>query len=96
VLSEIIKELDLSALPQELAAARSPARARESIRSQVTLLLLGLFALIVIATFVTMWVRFTHGNSIQDLKDVLAIVFAPVVALVSSALGFYFGSSKAN
>lgn len=50
--------------------------------------LVGMLALTIAAGFVTLWGGWASPT---DLREYLTIVFGPLVALVASALGFYFG-----
>ena len=89
------KALDLAAedkavseVAGPIAKAYDPAEHRDSTRARIAYGLIGILALVVV---VTLFIAHQHTRSIADVKDVLVILFAPVVGLVGSALGFYFG-----
>lgn len=71
-------------------------------RRWVSFALLGLLAAIVVASFVGLFWAFYKpaAAGVQDVRfgymtDLLNIVFGPVIALVSSVVGFYFGAKTA-
>lgn len=53
--------------------------------------ILGAFCLLVIAILV---MGFKLATGFSEFKELLNIVFGPIVALVSTAVGFYFGERK--
>jgi hypothetical protein len=52
----------------------------------------SLLGAIAAAAWITLWL---HLATESEIKDLLGIVLPPVVALVGSALGFYFGGKPA-
>jgi hypothetical protein len=68
-----------------------PVKAREGMRGQLAGGLIVLLAFVVVASFVTVWVR---GNLTEPTKDLLGLILGPVVTLVGSATGFYFGGRE--
>lgn len=66
----------------------SLARQREDMRARVALALVGLLAFVVVAAFVTLWVE---GGLAEGTKDLLTLILGPVVTLVGSVIGYYFG-----
>lgn len=64
-----------------------PSRSRELVRYGVLAVLL----LLVIAILV---MGFKLATGFSEFKELLNIVFGPIVALVSTAVGFYFGERK--
>jgi hypothetical protein len=66
-----------------------PEPQREQMRGWIALALLGMLATILVCSFVSLWLKIDN----QSLQTVLTIVVGPLVALVSAATGFYFGSS---
>lgn len=50
--------------------------------------LVGLLAAAVLAAFVSIWI---NGELTDEMKDLLTIILGPLVTLVGSATGFYFG-----
>jgi hypothetical protein len=67
------------------------ARYREWIRSAIAAFLLVILAGVIVASFL---VVFKPKDSVDSalLEKLLAIIFGPLIALVSAATGFYFGS----
>jgi hypothetical protein len=66
-----------------------PGPAREAVRGAIALALIVILAIIVILPLVLLWI---HPERANDIHDLLSFLFTPVVALVGSATGFYFGS----
>lgn len=60
-------------------------------RGAIALLLLGLLWATVAMSFLAL---ITDAVTMTDLKELLTIIFGPVVALVGSALGFFFGGGR--
>jgi len=50
--------------------------------------LLSMLAMVLFFSFVSLWAKIGK----EELQTVLTIVVGPLVALVSAAVGFYFGS----
>lgn len=71
-------------------------RSRDATRQTITLWLIGLLCAIVSLTFVALFARgaatgFTHNEFFHELKQVLDVLVGPVITLLASAIGFYFG-----
>lgn len=71
-------------------------RSRDVTRQTITLWLIGLLCAIVSLTFVALFARgaatgFTDPAFFQELKQVLDVLVGPVITLLASAIGFYFG-----
>lgn len=69
---------------------------RERKRGQIALMLVWLLIGTIAATFITTSMRNVDdlnigGLSIPDAKEILTIIFAPLVALVGTVTGFYYG-----
>lgn len=64
------------------------ARRREDMRGRIAISLVAILAFVVLASFVTVWVS---GGLTPAMKDLLTVILAPIVTLVGSATGFYFG-----
>ena len=64
---------------------------RERIRGLVALVLIGLLAAVVVGSFIGLA---TGTIEMKDLKELLTILFGPLIALVGAATGFYFGGKK--
>ncbi len=83
---------DIDFIPYEVVPY-DPAKARESVRGRIALSLIGLLAATILVSFVLLWM---HPDRSKELHDLLALIFAPLVALVGSATGYYFGSQTAG
>src|SRR3712207_1148881 len=71
----------------------SPERHRESARLWVAFWLLGILTLLVLATFVALWGAWA---TIAELDTILKIMFGPLITLVGTMAGFYFGAASAE
>lgn len=69
-----------------------PEPQREIIRGKIALWLLGMLAVVLLLTFISMWA----GMNAEVLRTVLTIIFGPLVTLVSAATGFYYGSRSSS
>jgi hypothetical protein len=69
----------------------SVARARENIRGIIALGLIALLSTVVVISLILIWV---HPDRSKELHELLVLVFGPLIALVGSATGFYFGSKE--
>ena len=65
-----------------------PEPARDTARKWLAYILLILLCAIVVASFATLW---WAEAKFADLKALLELILSPVIALVGSATGFYFG-----
>jgi hypothetical protein len=73
-----------------------PDQSRDGTRQTITLWLIGLLCAIVGLTFVALFARgastgFTDKEFFHELKQVLDVLVGPVITLLASAVGFYFG-----
>jgi hypothetical protein len=73
-----------------------PDSSRDGTRQIITLWLIGLLCAIVGLTFVALFARgastgFTDKEFFHELKQVLDVLVGPVITLLASAVGFYFG-----
>lgn len=75
--------------------AYDPKKAHDDVRKYVTFVLLGVLALVLICIFVSAWIHTCIGVEFEVIEKVATLVFTPVVALVGTAVGFYFGGQKA-
>jgi hypothetical protein len=70
-------------------------KARDRTREIVTLWLIGVLCVIVVLAFVGLFARGMHHQFDEkffaELKQVLDVLLGPVITLLSSAVGFYFG-----
>ena len=69
------------------------AREQEKVRGLVAQALIVLLAVIILFAFITLW---TYSSTFDDLEKLLTIVFGPVIALVGTAIGYYFGGKTAQ
>lgn len=71
-----------------------PARDREIARRRLAFVLVGILGFTVFFSFITLWmVQFGLTDiTVDNLVDVLNVLFAPLVALVGAATGFYYGA----
>ena len=65
-------------------------------RQTITLWLIGLLCAIVGLSFVAVFARgaatgFTHPEFFREFKQVLDVLVGPIITLLASAIGFYFG-----
>jgi hypothetical protein len=84
---ELSAPVGLASAPREIAAPEygKPTHLAKS-RFRIALCSIVILAFIVVAAFVTLWT----GRSIDGLTRLLEIIFAPVVAIVASAVAFYY------
>jgi hypothetical protein len=63
------------------------------VRAKVTFRLIWLFAGSVLASFITFWAC-SGGRDWRDIKDVVELILTPEIAILGTALGFYFGNPR--
>jgi len=63
------------------------------VRAKVTFRLIWVFAGSVLASFITFW-AFSSSGDWRDIKDIIELILTPEIAILGSALGFYFGSPR--
>jgi hypothetical protein len=80
-------DLDELAAQQDLKAY-DPAKDQENARRRLAYGLLALLALIVVGL---LGATFGDLISTTETKDLAGVILSPVVVLVGTALGFYFG-----
>jgi len=68
-----------------------PAQHREWVRGFLAGALLFILFFVVVAAFATIW--FGKGAN-GALSDLMKLIFAPLVALVGAATGFYYGTRE--
>lgn len=75
----------------------NPVQAQDAARKNIAYALLGITALIILGAFILATYALGRNQPIgENLKTVLAllnVVFGPIVALLGSATGFYFGAN---
>lgn len=68
-----------------------PRQQEDSARRRIAYVLLSILGLVVIWA---LGVASFFPNSIESVLKMLQIILGPIIALVSAATGFYFGSKK--
>jgi hypothetical protein len=87
-------QIDLSqeSVPERIVQQQrvpfDPEPQRERLRGWIAISLLGMLAFVLLCSFVSMWI----GIDKELLQTVLTIIVGPLIALVSAATGFYYGS----
>jgi hypothetical protein len=84
-------ELDVELPRQPAEKPWDPEPAREKLRGYLAGGLVLLLAGIVVAAWLALWGDIATE---PEIKDLLGVVMTPVVALVGSAVGFYFGGKS--
>jgi len=83
-----------SAKPQHIdQEGYDPRPHEDQARRNIAYWLIGLLTLICLATFMTLW--FTR-IPVEDVMKIVQILLGPVIALVSAATGFYYGTKSKN
>jgi len=62
-------------------------------RGALALALLALLALVVVFAASALWLQ---KIAIADLKSFLELIFTPLIALVGSVIGFYYGGKSSD
>lgn len=92
--SDATKELGEQASDREQKYAPQD-RARDSARQIITLWLIGLFCVLITLAFAALFMIGLQSGFNQSffekLKTLLDVLLGPVITLLSSAIGFYFG-----
>jgi hypothetical protein len=80
---------------EQLVESRyDPDKSRDETRSYIAYWLLLLLTMVVVAAFTMLFA--VHAATFENLKSVLELILGPIVALVSAATGFYFGSQQSG
>jgi hypothetical protein len=99
-----VESLDRKVSPEEAGASQlgpkdiphDQGRHLDFARLYIALSLLVILAAVVAGAMCATWAASKSNgwtpNTFENVKDILQIVFGPLVALVSAATGFYFGS----
>ena len=69
------------------------AKQREFARQWVALLIVGSLTIIVIGSFVLVWLK-GAASSIDDIIKLIQALIGPVVGIVGAVTGFYFGEMR--
>ncbi|WP_376093565.1 hypothetical protein ACE7GA_25770 [Roseomonas sp. CCTCC AB2023176] len=89
--------LDQTAPPQPITIAYEPARDRENVRGHLAYIVVGIFAVLVVATFITaIFAIFGSNGKVEGLLQVVGVLLSPVVALVGAVTGFYYGEKAGS
>ena len=87
---------ELRSVAKDKEAPYAPRdRAQDSARQIITLWLIGLFCVLIVLAFAALFMiglkdGFNQGF-FEKLKSLLDVLLGPVITLLSSAIGFYFG-----
>ena len=77
-----------------------PRRAEDAARRYIAYALIGITAGIIVGAFIlAAWALSPNASIADNLDTILAllnVVFGPVIALLGSATGFYFGANTAR
>jgi hypothetical protein len=71
-----------------------PEPVRDKARMWLAYILVFLLCVVIGAAYASLW--FMDANNFPNLKTVIELVLGPVVALVGSATGFYFGGGRSG
>jgi hypothetical protein len=66
------------------------AEKQEDARRALAIILVLIFAGEVLGAMLALWT--SNSPPINDIKEILTMILGPTVALVGSAMGFYFGT----
>lgn len=66
-------------------------REQEKVRGIIAQGLVVLLSMIILFAFITLWL---YIKNFSDLEKLLTIIFGPVIALVGTAIGYYFGGKS--
>jgi len=69
------------------------AKKQEKVRGLIAQGLIVMLAIIILLAFISLWY---FGSSFADLEKLMTIIFGPVIALVGTAIGYYFGGKSAQ
>jgi hypothetical protein len=97
-----VQEADLTALPDQVAAPLTPVGAvvgpltKPTITDWARIALAGsLIAILAVLTLGTAWFVAVYPSKEPAIESFLKLVFTPIIGLVGSVIGFYFGSRAA-
>jgi hypothetical protein len=88
-----IEEVDVDLPTRPVEKPWDPEPARERLRGALAAILLVLLAAVIGLAWLALWADIATE---PEIKDLLSVMLTPVVALVGSALGFYFGGKSAT
>ena len=64
------------------------SKAQEKVRGRIAQGLIVMLAIVILLAFISLW---HYRSSFADLEKLMTIIFGPVIALVGTAIGYYFG-----
>ena len=70
-----------------------PVKDRENVRGKIAISLIEILAAIILLSFILLAFQ---PDSSDKLKEILSLVFGPLVALVGAATGYYFGAKSSG
>lgn len=85
-----------SELANRFPGSISVQRQRENVREYLAKKLVLILGLLIAAGLALAAVGKLTGIPIDDLRSFYEVIFTPVIALVSAATGFYYGSTVAG
>ena len=99
---DISETLDATVAQGDHAPALKPpsettydqSKYHDTTRSYIAYWLLFLLTLLIVCGFGSLFVAQTV--TFENIKNILEVIFGPVIALVSAATGFYFGAQQPN
>ncbi len=68
-------------------------RQQELVRGRIAEALTAMLAITILLAFLTLW---AYGTTFADLEKLMTIIFGPVIALVGTAIGYYFGGKTSG
>jgi hypothetical protein len=94
-------QIELRSVAEDKTPTYAPRdRAQDSARQIITLWLIGLFCVLIILVFAALFMIGLKNGFNKDfyekLKAVLDVLLGPVITLLSSAIGFYFGYQQGS
>lgn len=97
-----VADLNLTALPDQVAAPLTPVGAvvgpaeKPTFTDWARISLAGsLIAILAVLTLGTAWFVAVYPSKEPAIESFLKLVFTPIIGLVGSVIGFYFGSRAA-
>jgi len=88
---------DAGPLPKVHGTPYDPEPARDNVRANIAYAMMMLLFVTILGGFAMLylaWGRDDAAARIEDLSSFIQLIFPPVVAVVGSVTGFYFGASS--
>ena len=85
--------------PDKGPKARSLPVLQEGARQKLMLALVAILGIEILFAMTATWLPQVWGGtnmSLDNLKEIMTLIFGPTIALVGSATGFYFGIRSAD